>query len=81
MALIIAIRVDDKQDIVAGPTNRLHPDFAVVAAVIPLAGRVVETEPSLPPGAKALGLVPFKDHNDIYALSVVRSTRMSSECD
>ncbi len=52
MARIAAIRVDDKQDMVAGPTNSLHSDLAVIPAVVPFlnrwpdenTGRVVEAE-------------------------------------
>ncbi len=66
MARIAAIRVDDKQDMVAGPTNSLHSHLAVIPAVVPFlnrwagenTGRVVEAETSLPPGAQALGLRP-----------------------
>ena len=41
MANIASIRVDDEKNIVIDATDRLHPDFAIVAAIISLFERQI----------------------------------------
>ena len=70
MTCVTTIGVDGKENIVADPTDRLHPDFAVVSTGILLlqcgsekdARRVIETETSFTQIAPALGLIPLKEH-------------------
>ena len=76
MTHVAAIGVNNKQYVVAGLSDRLHPSFAVVSPIVLLLQSetaeiprcIIEAEPSLAQGAPALGLVPLEEHDRSYAL-------------
>jgi hypothetical protein len=71
MTCIAAIGIDDEQNIATHLSDRLHPNFAVVATDILLlqrgpqehSRRVIEAEPSFAQRTLALRFVPLKEHS------------------
>lgn len=76
MANVAAIRVDNKENVVAGLPDRLHPDLAVVSAGILLLQHgpqedeccIIEPKTSLAQSTPAVDVIPLKAQGRKYTL-------------